>query len=317
MRTTKVKNKLEWRQYLPVLFMMLIGAACGYYIVEYIDGLAEAEKSNSEIVLSAAGLFVGMYLAIFVQIILHEAGHLLFGRMTGYRFSSFRIGSFMWIKDGGTIRYCRLKLAGTGGQCLMAPPESQDGKIPYILYNMGGSITNSLSAALFVGIALLTKNITVVSALFIMLAVVGAVFTLMNGVPMRLGTINNDGYNAVSLGKDLEALRSFWIQLKSNELGAKGIRIKDMPEEWLEMPSPESMKNSMVAVLSVFVCNRMMDKMEFEKASKTIRELLQMDTGIVGLHRNLITADLIYCELVGENRREKLTEMLDKKQKKL
>ena len=316
MREKKVKKKLEWGKYLPLLFMMLIGAFCGIFIVEYIDKLAEAKKSVGEIILLAAGLFAGMYLAIFVQLILHEAGHWVFGGLTGYRFSSFRIGSFMWIKDGGKIRLCKLKLAGTGGQCLMAPPELRHGKIPYVLYNLGGSISNILFAILFAGFAVVTKSSSFASSLFMMLAVVGAAFALMNGIPMRLGTVDNDGYNALSLGKEPAALRSFYIQMKSNELGSRGVRIKDMPEDWFEMPSPEAMKNSMIAVLGVFACNRLMDQMAFEKADETMRELLRLDTGIVGLHRDLMTADLIYCELVGQNRPEKLAEMLDKKQRK-
>ena len=313
MAEKKAKKKFEWRQFLPILFMMLIGLVCGLYIGKYI-AVVRHTKSISEIFLLIAELLLSFYLAIYLQIIFHEAGHWLFGRITGYRFCSFRIGSFMWIKDGGKIRFCWLKLSGTGGQCLMTPPEMQEGRIPYVLYNLGGSLINLLSAAVFTGVALLTKSIPVVSTLFILLALVGAGYALTNGIPMRFGTINNDGYNALSLGKDPQALRSFWIQLKSNELGSKGMRVKDMPEEWFEIPSPEAMKNSLTAALGVLACNRMMDNKEFDKAAQTMRELLNMDTGIVGLHRSLLMSDLVYCELIGENRQEKLDEMLSKKQ---
>ncbi len=83
--------------------------------------------------LTLLGMAAIMYLAIFLQIILHEAGHLLFGLLTGYRFSSFRIGSFMWILQDGKIRFKRFSLAGTGGQCLLLPPPMVDGKMPYVL----------------------------------------------------------------------------------------------------------------------------------------------------------------------------------------
>jgi hypothetical protein len=45
-------------------------------------------------------------------------------------------------------------------------------------------------------------------------------------------------------------------------------------------------------------------------------ELLDMDTGMVGLHRSLLVVDRLYCELIGENRKEILDGMLDKNQKK-
>lgn len=316
MGDTDNKKTSKTMSFLPVLFFMLIGAVCGIFIINYIKLMETIDKSKGEIILSIVLLFLGMYVAIFLQIIIHEAGHLFFGLMTGYRFSSFRVGSFMWIKDGVKIKFCRLLLAGTGGQCLLIPPEMKDGRYPYVLYNLGGSIVNFLSTLLFAGIAILLKNISIISLLLMMLAVIGAAFALMNGIPMRLGTVDNDGYNAFSLGNSREALRSFWIQMKVHELIISGIRLKDMPEEWFELPSEEAMKNSMTAVMGVFACNRLMDQMRFEEADLIIEKLLHMDTDIVGLHRNLLVVDRIYCELVGENRQDILYNMLNKQQKK-
>ena len=44
------------------------------------------------------GILVLMAAAYYLQLILHEGGHLIFGAATGYRFSSFRIGSLMLVK---------------------------------------------------------------------------------------------------------------------------------------------------------------------------------------------------------------------------
>ena len=77
-----------------------------------------------------------MYVAIFIHIILHELGHLIGGLMSGYEFCSFRIMSFMWKKENGKIRLRRMNLAGTGGQCLMSPPDMINGKIPVFIYNL-------------------------------------------------------------------------------------------------------------------------------------------------------------------------------------
>lgn len=90
----------------------------------------------------------------------------------------------------------------------------------------------------------------------------------MNGVPMRMGTVNNDGYNAFVLTRSSEAMRSFWVQMKVNEQMAKGIRLKGMPDEWFAVRSDEVMKNSMVAVMGVLACNRLMDAEQFEAADK-------------------------------------------------
>lgn len=310
------KKASKVKQLLPMFFMMLIGAVCGIFIAKCVVVMEFEEKTTSEIIFLVALLFVGIYLAIFLQIMIHEIGHLLFGLLTGYRFSSFRVGSFMWIKEGSTIKFRRFSLAGTGGQCLLIPPEMKDNRYPYVLYNLGGSIVNILSAFLFVGLALICRNVSIVSTLLMMLAVIGIAFALLNGIPMRLGTVNNDGYNVISLRKNRAALRSFWIQMKANEQITAGARLKDMPDEWFEIPSDDAMKNSMTVVMGVFACNRLMDQMKFEEADQMMKKLLQMNTGMVGLHRNLMVVDRIYCELIGENRPNKLSDLLDKQQKK-
>ena len=144
------KKKIAWQQYIAMAFYMLIGGVCGILMANYIDGFG-MERPVHEEILSLAGLLLGMYAAIFVQLIIHEAGHLVFGWLSGYQFSSFRIFSFMWVKEDGKLRLRRLSIAGTGGQCLMSPPNMADGRIPLVLYNLGGSIMNIIAGLLFLG----------------------------------------------------------------------------------------------------------------------------------------------------------------------
>ena len=295
--------------------MMLIGAVCGYLMIMFIDKFSDDTPLNEEI-LSLVGLFIGMYVALFFHLIVHEAGHLIFGLLTGYKFSSFRIGSFMWMKENGKLTLKRLSIAGTGGQCLMSPPEMKDGKIPLVMYNLGGSFINIILGMLFGVGYFLCSDIPFLSPLLLIFAFVGIAIALMNGIPMRMGTVDNDGYNAFALSRNKEAVEAFWVQLKVVEQSSKGIRTKDMPSEWFAVPSDSAMKNSMVATRGVFACNRLMDAEQFEEADALMSHLLEIDSGIVGLHRNLLTCDRIFIELIGENRHDIIENMLTKEQKK-
>jgi hypothetical protein len=149
-----------------------------------------------------------------------------------------------------------------------------------------------------------------------MFSVIGFGIALMNGIPMRMGMVDNDGYNAWALTHNQDAMRAFWIQMKANEQISKGIRLKDMPKEWFDLPDDESMKNSMVATISVFGCNRLMDEHRFEEADQQIKHILQIESGIVGVHQNLLICDQIYCELIGKNRSTRIRAKLTKGQKK-
>ena len=308
------KKKGKWQQWLAMGFFMLIGAVCGVLIVSFMEQRVTENSSLPEDLISLGVLIIGMYVGLFLQLTIHEAGHLVFGLISGYRFSSFRIGSFMWLKENDKIVCKKLSLAGTGGQCLMVPPQMQDGKSPVILYNLGGCIMNLVAGAVFFIIYLLIPNGTMISLFCLMMVLIGVTIALMNGIPLRLGTVDNDGYNALSLGKNPDAMGAFWLQLKVNEQIAKGIRLKDMPDEWFAVPDDEAMQNSMVATQGVLAANRLMDQQRFSEADRLIAHLLEIDSGIVGLHRSLMICDRMYCELIQDNRKEILEEMHTKEQ---
>ena len=315
MNEVKKKKKIVWQQYIGMAFMMLIGAICGFIMVWYIDN-SSADTPLYQEILSLAGLFLGMYVALFFHMIVHEAGHLVFGLMTGYKFCSFRIASFMWLKENGKLKMKRLTLAGTGGQCLMTPPDMKDGKIPLVLYNLGGSFINIIIGALFLVGYLIFSDIPFLSPILLIFSAVGFMIAMMNGIPMRMGTVDNDGYNAFALSKNKEAVEAFWVQLKVAEQSSKGVRLKDMPAEWFAVPTDEAMKNSMVATRCVFTCNRLMDEEKFEEADALMAHLLEIESGIVGLHHDLLMCDRIYVELIGQNRTEVIASMMTKEQKK-
>lgn len=308
------KKKIVWQQCVGFAFLLLVGAACGLAMVLYLDQ-PSAQKPLYQELLTLVALFLGMYVAFFFHLTVHEVGHLLFGLMTGYKFSSFRIGSFMWIKENGKLKLKRLNIVGTGGQCLMAPPDIKDGKIPLVLYNLGGSIINSILGVLFLVAYYLCPELLILSPFLFIFSIVGFATALLNGIPMRMGTVDNDGYNAFALSKNKEAVEAFWVQLKTAEQSAKGIRLKDMPDEWFAFPSDAAMKNSMVATRGVFACNRWMDAGKYAEADAMMAHLLSIESGMVGLHRSLLICDRMFIELIGEDRSDVIEKMLSKEQK--
>lgn len=311
----KQKKKSSWQQWVAVAFFVVMGVICGVLIAFFINSNETADRTPFEEFCTMLALIFIMYFGILVQMIIHEAGHLIFGLATGYRFGSFRIMNFMWLKENGRIKLKHFSLAGTGGQCLMNPPDMVNGKIPVALYNFGGSIMNIVSSALFLSFYLMVPKMNFLTVTLLMFSVIGFILGIMNGVPMRLGVINNDGYNALSLAKDDKALRSFWIQLKVQEQNAKGIRLKDMPEEWFRMPADDEMDNSMIATIGVFACNRLMDMQSFGEANTFMAHLLEIESGIVGIYRNLLICDRMYCELIDGNK-EAAVKLFTKEQQK-
>lgn len=306
----KKRRKFRMKKLLPIVLIMLLGGAFGALTILL------AESSPYDAGATTLFIFAGMYAGYISQIFLHELGHLIGGLMSGYRFCSFRIGSVMFINEDGRLKTRRYSLAGTGGQCLMAPPELKDGACPVMLYNLSGSIMNLIAGSIILLIAILLRR---TPAFYIMLPMtaIAYVFALTNGVPLHTNLVDNDGYNALSLSRDRDALRGFWIQLKISELSHRGLRLKDMPEEYFALPADDKLNNSMTASLAVFACARLMNEHRFEEADRLMAKYLLRKTAIVNLHRAMMVSDRIFCALTGDGGENRVKTLLTKQQQKM
>lgn len=257
------------------------------------------ETEYQVLIIILAGLI--FYLTLYIQLIIHELGHLIFGLISKYKFSSFRIGNLILVKNNKKIKLKLLKISGTGGQCIMIPPKSENGKIPVILYNLGGALANIITAFIFIIFHIIVNDKVILAYIFDTLALFGIYFAALNGIPMKMGIIDNDGFNAISLSKDKSAQKAFLIQLKINEALSNNKRLKEMPAEWFEIDKNANLNNSLIAAILVLSCNRLLDEHEFKKANKKMNTILKKETAIVGLHYNLLICDRIYCCLLENN----------------
>lgn len=282
------------------LLFIFIGGLFGAVSAFYIDDALY----EYGFLLGLAIQFALMALAYFIHIIIHEAGHLVAGLMSGYSFGSFRIGSLMLIKQNGKLVLKKHSVAGTGGQCLMILPELKNGDFPAVFYNLGGVLMNLLVVLLSALLSTVTRSIPIIYVFFVVMALMGIVVALTNGIPLKLGMINNDGANTVEIIKSKEAKRFFYYQFKILENINNGKRIRDIDGSLFPMPSDEGMKYSLSASGAVFLENRLLDEGRFSDAVELIDKLLSTKTALIGLHKLLLTADKISSLLILGERTE-------------
>ena len=314
------KKKNNWVNVLSVLLWLTCGLCMGICIVTTVDlDAALGESVGSFLVLY--GLYILLTIvAIIIQLIIHELGHLVFGLLSGYSFSSFRIFSINISKKDGKIVIGNKKVAGTGGQCLMVPPEYNNGDFPYILYNLGGVFMNLIASVIFALLYIPARNVPVLNTLLLETAVVGVFYAFLNGIPMQTKDVPNDGYNALHTGDTEASRKSFWTQLKISERSFNGERVRDMPDELFFLPEPEESVNALVNSASVFYEYRLMDQERYEEANELCHRLLEGEYEMPGIHRNLLTCDRISTDLILQNGRctkeemegPKMTEFLKK-----
>ena len=180
-----MKNKII-NGLLQILGIMIVGGIIGYAVGKIAgDSLSSVDKPN--IILF---LITGV-IAFILHIIVHEAGHLVFGLLSGYKFVSFRVFDFKIIKDeNGKLSFRYEKIAGTGGQCLMRAPEYVEGKFKYKLYLLGGVIFNIVFS--------IVSWLILPSYYILLFALIGFTLAFLNLIPMGF----NDGMTFYHASKD-------------------------------------------------------------------------------------------------------------------
>lgn len=273
---------------------------------KFIDNLADADISG--VVLSALAGIASLIISICILIPIHEAGHLAGGLLSGYRFVSFRIFNLTFIKENGKLRIKRYSIAGTGGQCLMSPPDRPIAEVPTVFYNLSGILANIL--ALLIALPLLFTDINVFLRIGVIIFIlVDTGMILLNGIPMQIGGIGNDGYNALTLRKNPESARGFIIQLKTNALIQSGMRPKDMPDEYFILPAKADYRNPMNLSLFMMSASRKLDMLDFRNALRDFEELYSHKSEIMPLLVKEIECELIFLRLVA-GQTEKANELM-------
>ncbi|MBQ8555967.1 MAG: hypothetical protein IJ438_08850 [Clostridia bacterium] len=296
-----------------ILPMFLIGALIGIIGAESLLNVIGTDDFG-QYLLGVGWLLLCFYLSYVLQIILHEGGHLVFGLLSGYRFVSFNVMGFIWQKGAdGKLRFGRMQIAGAGGQCLMAPPEYNGGNFPFTLYNLGGAAMNLIVSALCLVVALVFRQAVYLYILMMCMVLIGVFFAIMNGVPLPVPSIQNDGTNLLCIRRDMNARRAFWVQMNVAAEQAQGKLPSDMPEEWFAPLPEEAMDNPIVCTIAVMNTDRLMSSLSFTQAEAAIRKLLARKKGVLGLYRMSMSCDGATCELL-DGRPGDLCESLSSKE---
>lgn len=281
---------------------MLFGAAGGLLIVKAID------TGDTRMITTLIGCVLVFLIASFIAIIIHEGGHLVMGLLTGYRFSSFRVFSWIILKEKGRFVLKRYSIPGTGGQCKLAPPENVDPEdAPYVLYHAGGFIFNFVAAALCAAVCMAVKTAAVRMPMAV-LAFVNIYFGIVNAVPMTVG-IDNDGKNIVNMRKSPAERAKIYDLLKADALQAGGMTLSEMPESLFGISDTcdstfESMRYSVYAA-------RLMEQGDYSGASEILRRAVD-EPKVAEIMKNEMKCEYIFCLMREGADKEEIDKLYDK-----
>ncbi|MCF0106725.1 MAG: hypothetical protein HUJ53_08195, partial [Holdemanella sp.] len=306
------KSKIQTTLFMIITMVLFsfIGLVIGKGLTEY-EKIIGNDLSFLELILYLILSVIIMYLFYFINTYAHELGHVLFGLLTGYEFSSIRFGSILIYKSEGKLKIGKYHMAGTGGQALMIPPKTDPFHMPYVLYNAGGLIINLLITILG-GIIYLNTSNFYIRYIFILLSLTALAVFVTNGLPFtELGT---DGANIILL-KDKYARLSFYNSLIINHNLYNNIPIKDMDPNLFYYDKSIELKNPLVTALAVNKFSYLFVSHQFDEAYELGNYIKENAKSINKLHAIEIELDTLYMLIVIQKEYEKAKKEFDKNHK--
>ena len=248
---------------------------------------------------------IAVVIMYIVHIPIHELGHLFFGYLSGYRFNTFRLLSFVWYKDGGRVRFTRSK-GVVLGQCLMDPPADEK-DFKFVLYNLGGGLFNYAFGILTIILAYIIVFDNPENRLLFMvlltIGITGIFLAMANLIPMKPGGIPNDGCNIAAASKSKEAARGFFTMLSVNSEFTQGKTFADFEEGRFAVDDFADFDNYFVAYTLICEASRLFDTGEYERSFEQYKRL--NPEALPAYYRCGIKADMITYYILFENNYEK------------
>ncbi|WP_288227430.1 site-2 protease family protein [uncultured Enterococcus sp.] len=228
------------------------------------------------------------YIFYVLQIIIHESGHALFGKLSGYKMSLFRILYFMWMRQSeGKLQFKYYTAAKTPGECLMAPPEYSEEKWPFRLYLLGGVLANLIISLL----VLLIFDTTVFTLIF---CYFGFEQVLTKGIPYE----SNDGKILYLAAKQTDYRYKLYLELKISELLTKGLVLTEMPKHYFERLSAVSTYTLLDEQYELLKASYFFDTEQWDLLHQQVEELWERIPDIVPSRQIGFKAEILFYLLL-------------------
>lgn len=297
-----------------VIFMILMSLLSVFMFMFSLKYMIAVEKKFGleDSFLPLILFYIIFVAAYYFSIIIHESGHLVMGLLTGYKFVSFRIGSVTFVKEKGKLVRKRFSIPGTAGQCVLThDPVSSPEEIKYFWYHFGGVFFNILTAAV-TGIVMLVSGNVVVDWIMIVFMLVSIILALMNIIPLDIG-VANDGMNILMQEKSPETRLQMLNVLIINGMQYEGKRLSEIPEELFKGADPEG--DAYPVNLALVYAQRYFCTYDFEAAEDILLKIANNDN-VTGVILNEAKCELMFCEIVLDRDKEKITSVYDENLKK-
>lgn len=182
----------------------------------------------------------------------------------------------------------------------MLPPEGDTAKVPFVIYNAAGVAANILLTAAAVPYFFIhsadSGMFAFLLALFIVIA--GLWTAIINGIPMKINGMYNDAGNIRLMLRDMQVRRHFVLQLRAHALCQNGMRPKDFPPEWFNIPDSCEEYGLINVVTDMFAVAREIDRADYSRAHTMLTAIRDRRPTLPDMYEKEIDCELAFTSLM-------------------
>ena len=181
---------------------------------------------------------------------------------------------------------------------MVPPPLDSQGRFPYKLYLIGGSLGNLLTATLVLIVSLVTGYYTIIGVAFIS---VGYLLGFMNILPLGI----TDGMTLKTISKHHISLKQFYSQLVIYCKTTDGVLLRDIPASLLIINEKSDATDYMNNYIILILYARALDNFDFVKAINIIEPLWLEKEKLIPIYQREVGLEMLYLlSLKGDNEAE-------------
>lgn len=183
--------------YAKIVNAAIIAALIILYAVLFVQALII--HKNDRLLITLASL-AGVAISGILAVALHETGHIVFGKICGFKFVRTKIFCVEIRRVGDKLKVGFVKIGADPGDTEMAPVTTKNLRIKAILYSLGGIILNLAQMIAQICVLVTVKENPLVYALIGTAYLVPAYLIVVNLLPVFKGCDGDVAFTFISGG---------------------------------------------------------------------------------------------------------------------
>lgn len=256
------------------------------------NGFNLIEVFNQVSILELSLILILMFYSVYLHTFLHEFGHLLFGRVTGYSLIFFQAGNYRYEAKTKKVSKQDNSIPGMLGQCLMSPPKPKSyEQKPFFFYLAGGLLFNAIT-----GILLYTGSFYLPGKwgfFSFILSIIPILFLFLNMIPVGY----TDGKLIVEIKKSNLTKKLFFQQLEMASLLDQGRSFLEIPGYYYEEAETGRAKESFLGeYIQICEYRRQLTKLDFSMADQRLKDFLTHTNYRTSAYAPLLMCEELFCD---------------------